>query len=243
MDGHKGRSARPGGPGAQGPLRHITFRVRHDCPMARLSRDVPNARLTAWSGHNVEVIEVACPKVAWPRVVEAAREHLDVQRVFPSPTGGLIVAEVHVPPDRSISRTLEAHHCVWLQPMRLEDGWEHYDAIAFGPSAAAEQDALDALSEHGTTRVVRRRSIAPEDLTASLFLSLRPLLESPTDKQAEALVAAGKAGYYRSPRQATTAEVAASLGLGRSAFEERLRGAENRILTSLLPSLEHRRTR
>jgi predicted DNA binding protein len=229
--------------GAQGPLRHVTFRVRHDCPMARLSREVPDARLTAWSGHNVEVVEAACAKALWPHVVEAARRHLDVQRVFPSPAGGLIVAEVHVPAERSISRTLEAHHCVWLQPMRIEDGWEHYDAIAFGPSAAAEQDALDALATHGPTRVVKRRSIAPEDLTASLFLSLRPVVDAPTDKQVEALVAAGRAGYYQSPRQATTAEVAAGMGLGRSAFEERLRGAENRLLNALLPLLEHRRLR
>jgi hypothetical protein len=208
--------------------------------MARLSREVPDVRFTAWSGHKVEVIEVSCPKSAWDRTVAAARRHLDVQRAFPSPDGGLLVAEVHVPTERSISRTLEAHRCLWLQPMVLQDGWEHYDAISFGES---EQDALDALAVHGPTRVVKRRSIAPEDLTASLFLSLRPTLDAPTEKQAEALVAAGKAGYYRSPRQATTAEIAAGMGLGRSAFEERLRGAENRILNTLLPLLEHRRSR
>lgn len=225
------------------PLRQVTFRVKHDCPLARLSAEAPAARFRVWSGHRVEVIEAVCPKAAWPGTVEAARRHLDVKRVFPAKEGGVIVAEMAVAPERSISRTLEAHHCVWLQPMRLEAGWEHYDAIAFAPSAAAEQEALDALSRHGTTRVVRRRSIAPEHLTASLFLSLRPLLEAPTEKQAEALLAACRAGYYESPRQATTAEVAEGLGLGRSAFEERLRGAENRILRTLAPLLEHHRLR
>ena len=208
--------------------------------MARLSQEAPGVRFTAWSGHKVEVVEVACPRSAWDRTVAAARRHLDVQRAFPSPDGGLLVAEVHVAAERSSSRTLEAHHCLWLQPMVLQDGWEHYDAIAFG---ASEQEALDALASHGPTRVVRRRSIAPKDLTASLFLSLRPVLDAPTDKQAEALVAAGKAGYYRSPRQATTAEVAASMALGRSSFEERLRGGENRLLDAILPLLEHRRVR
>lgn len=223
-----------------GPLRHVTVRIRHDCPMARLSQELPGVRFTAWSGHNVEVVEVACPPSAWGRVVATAQRHLDVQRAFPSPDGGLLVAEVHVAAERSISRTFEANHCLWLQPMVLQDGWEHYDAIAFGES---EQDALDALATHGPTRVVRRRSIKPQDLTASLFLSLRPVLDAPTDKQAEALVAAGKAGYYRSPRQATTAEVAAGMGLGRSSFEERLRGGENRLISALLPLLEHRRSR
>jgi predicted DNA binding protein len=219
-------------------LRQVTFRVRHDCPLARLSAEVPEVRFTAWSGHSVEVLEAACPRSVWPDVLESARRHLDVRRVFPTPEGGLLVAELHMAPDRSISRTLETHQCVYLQPMRLEGGWEHYDAISFGSS---EQGALDALTKHGTTRVVRRRTIAPEDLTASLFLSLRPVLEAPTDKQAEALVEAGRQGYYRSPRQVTTAEVAASMGLGRSAFEERLRGAENRILGALGPLLEQHR--
>jgi len=223
-----------------GPLRHVTFRVQHDCPLARISLDVPGVRFTVWSGHRVEVLEATASKAVWERVVAAARRHAAVQRVFPSATGGLIVAEISLDDRRSISRTLEAHQCLWLQPLVLADGWEHYDAISFGRS---EQEALDAVARHGTTRVVKRRSIAPEDLTAALFLSLRPVLDAPTDKQAEALVAAGKAGYYRSPRQATTAEVAAGLGLGRSAFEERLRGAENRVLNSLLPSMEHRRTR
>lgn len=223
-----------------GPLRQVTFRVRHDCPLATLSRELPDLRFTVWSGHKVEVVEVQCPRGAWDKVVEAAGRHMVVQRAFPSPGGGLLVAEVAVDDRRSISRTLEAHHCLWLQPMVLSDGWEHYDAISFG---AGEQDALDALSRHGTTRVVQRRSIGPEELTASLFLSLRPVLEAPTEKQAEALVAAGRCGYYRTPRSCTTAEVATDLGLGRSAFEERLRGGENRLLGALIPLLEHRRIR
>ena len=223
-----------------GPLRQVTFRVRHDCPLATLSQELAGLRLTVWSGHKVEVIDVQCPRSAWDRVVEAANRHVVVQRAFPSPTGGLLVAEVTVDDRRSISRTLEAHQCLWLQPMVLADGWEHYDAISFGPS---EQDALDALGRHGTTRVVQRRSIGPEELTASLFLSLRPVLEAPTEKQAEALVAAGRCGYYQSPRACTTADVASSLGIGRSAFEERLRGAENRVLSTLIPLLEHRRIR
>src|SRR5215210_7392372 len=100
-----------------GPLRHVTFRVQHDCPLARVSLEVPGVRLTVWSGHRVEVLEVEAPRALWERVVAAARRHAVVQRVFPSATGGLIVAEVTVDDRRSISRTLEAHQCLWLQPL------------------------------------------------------------------------------------------------------------------------------
>src|SRR5688572_18819484 len=98
--------------GPSGPLRHVTFRVRHDCPLAQVSLEVPGVRLTVWSGHRVEVVQVEAGRAVWERVVEAARRHAAVQRVFPSATGGLIVAEVSVEDKRSISRTLEAHQCL-----------------------------------------------------------------------------------------------------------------------------------
>lgn len=224
-----------------GTLRHVTFRVDHDCPMARLSREVPDAHFTNWSGHRVEVTQVRCDPLRWDKVVAAAEKHLTVQRAFPSSDGGLLVAGMRVNDERSISRTLEAHQCIWLQPMRIQDGRESYDAIAYGSGPAPEQEALNAMSAHWPTQVVRRRTVGPEDLTASLFLSLRPLLDAPTDKQAEALLAAAASGYYQSPRGSTTAEVAATMGLGRSAFEERLRGGENRVLGALVPALEHHR--
>lgn len=222
-------------------LRQVTLRVQHDCPLAALSRDVPEASFTNWSGHRIEVLEVRVPRASWPRVVELARRHLTLLRSFATPEGGLLVAELHVDEGRSLSRILEAHHCMALQPMRVAGGWESYDAIAFGPSREPEQAAVAALAARWPTQVVRRRTIGPQDLMASLFLSLRPVLDDPTDKQAEALVAAARAGYYRSPRDATTAEVAAGLGLGRSAFEERLRGAENRVLAAIAAALEHNR--
>jgi predicted DNA binding protein len=222
-------------------LRRVTFRVEHDCPMARFSREVPQASFTNWAGHRVEVVEVRCPKGSWDDVVAAAQRHLKVRRSFPSPEGGLLVIEVQVDDERSISRILEANRCIWLQPMRVDNGWESYDAIAYTDDAEPEQSALAVLSKHWPTQVVRRISIGPEDVLVSLFLSLRPVLEAPTDKQAEALVEAARKGYYKSPRQATTAEVAQELGLGRSAFEERLRGAENRILGVIAAILERHR--
>lgn len=222
----------------KGPaLRQVTFRVEHDCPMARLSAEVPAARFTNWSGHHVEIVEVRGARAVWEQTIDAAPQHLEVLRAIATPEGGLLVAEMHVDDQASVSRILEAHHCMALQPMRVVSGWEHYDAIAFGPTRSPEQAALEALSRRWRTQVVRRRSIGPGDLMASLFQSLRPIVEAPTDKQAEALVAAARQGYYASPRGATTAEVAATLDLGRSAFEERLRGGENRILRAVADAL------
>jgi predicted DNA binding protein len=219
-----------------GTLRHVTLRVEHSCPLARLSRQFPTAELNAWSGHRLEVVEVHAGPGLWKNVAAAAGELLNPIRSLTVRGGGVFVWEPKVAATHSLSHILESHGMVWLQPLRLRAGWEHYDAITVG--GEDERAALRELAREGTTQVARRRNVSPEDVLASLFLSLHPVLAAPTDKQTQALVAAWREGYYESPRKRTTAEVAATLGIGRSAFEERLRAGENRVLAALGPALE-----
>ncbi len=216
-------------------VRRVTFRVEHDCPLAQLSRALPHARIRAWSGHHFEVVELRAERTLWRHVEDTVKEHLDPLRILPTPEGGLAVWRPHGDSRSSITRRLEAHDLMWLQPLQVQNGWEHYDAIAFGPTG--EQAALDDLQQDFPTQVVRRQWIGAGDVAAALFLSLHPVLGAPTDKQAEALLAADEMGYYHSPRGTTTAKVAERLGIGRSAFEERLRGAENRVMEHLLPAM------
>lgn len=215
-------------------LSQVTFRVKHDCPLARLSAEL-DVELQVWSGHRLEVVFLPGTRPAKDRRDEAAKQHLRPERTVHTPEGTLWVWRPTVDPNSSISRTLERHGLLWQQPLRVVQGWEHYDALAL---TGKEQDALDELRKSHPTHVVRRRPVQPEDIRAGLFWSLRPALEAPTDKQAEALVAAHKAGYYQSPRGATTADVAQTLGITRSSFEERLRAGENRVMDAVLPVLE-----
>ncbi len=210
-------------------LRRVVFRVEHDCPLARLSREHPELELQVWSGHRVEFVAV---RGAGPGSEEAIQRHLNPVRVLPLPDGALVVWRPKVDPKTSLSRRLEEADLLWLQPLRVRAGWEEFDAIAFGPGG--EQAALDQLRADHPTQVVRRDDVAGQQ-AAALYLSLLPALEAPTDKQAEALLLAHADGYYESPRRTTTAQLAARLGIGRSAFEERLRGAENRLMGAILP--------
>lgn len=211
-------------------VRSLTFRVQHDCPLAALSREV--AELRVWSGHRLEVVAVACKDRDEGR--QSLEAHLRPEAVLPTAEGWLALWRPKVDAKSSISRILEAHGLMWQQPLRVVGGWEHYDALAFGDG---EQAALDALRREHPTQVVRRQTVGVEDVTANLFQSLAPVLEAPTDKQAEALVRAHRAGYYQSPRACTTADVAAHLGITRSSLEERLRGGENKLMQHLGPAL------
>ncbi len=216
-------------------LRRVVFRVEHDCPLARLSRGFPRVELNVWSGHRVEFVAVR--GVMGDALADAIQEHLNPVRVLPLPEGALVVWRPPVDPKTSLSRRLEEADLLWLQPLRVRAGWEEFDAIAFGPGG--EQAALDQLRRDHPTQVVRRDDMAGHE-AAALYLSLLPVLEAPTDRQAEALAAAWAAGYYESPRKTTTAQLAAAMGIGRSAFEERLRGGENRVMGAVLPALASR---
>lgn len=220
-------------------LRLLRFRIAHTCPLARFSRDIPDQRFTVWSGHDVAVLQVMCSRGEWPGIVEGARSQMRLHRSFQSADGGLLVASIDVTPDDSISRTLEAHHCLWMQPVVLEGGWEHYESIVYG--ATSDQRILGALRRHGSCQLLKRRPVEARELAQSLFFNGNPIVNGPTDKQVEALIAAGDGGYYQKPRRTTTRELAGQLALGRSSFEERLRSGENRIMAALLPAFKARR--
>ncbi|MGB0651671.1 MAG: helix-turn-helix domain-containing protein [Thermoplasmatota archaeon] len=220
-------------------LRRVVFRVEHDCPVARLSRERPELSFQVWSGHRVEFVVARGARPGEEAAVqEAIRRHLDPVRLLELPRGGgaLAVWRPVVDPKASLSRRLEENDLLWLQPLSVRRGWEQFDALAFGPGG--EQAALDALRRDHPVQVVRRDDLTGHE-AAALFQSLLPVLESPTAKQSEALVTAFDEGYYGSPRQTRTADVAGVMGLSRSAFEERLRGGENRLMAALLPALAH----
>ncbi|MGB1586411.1 MAG: helix-turn-helix domain-containing protein [Thermoplasmatota archaeon] len=211
-------------------VRALTFRVQHDCPLAALSREVVELRV--WSGHRLEVVAATCKDSAAGRA--SIQAHLHPEALLPTQDGWLALWRPQVDAKSSISRILEAHGLMWQQPLRVVGGWEHYDALAFDDG---EQAALDALRAEHPTQVVRRQTVGVEDVTANLFQSLAPVLEAPTPKQVEALVAAHQSGYYQSPRACTTADLADRIGITRSSLEERLRGGENKLMHHLGPAL------
>ncbi len=218
------------------PIRQSTLRIHHDCPVANLSLENPRWEIDVWSGHRVEVVSVRAPS---GDPTEAIRAHLDPLRIVPVEGGVIAVWRPHVEPKASLSRRIEKHGLVWLQPLHVRDGWERYDVLSF--TDEAEQAAIDDLRRDHEIRVGGRRNVGPDEVAASLFRSLQPVIQAPSTAQVEALVRAYEQGYYRSPRGTTTAKVAGSMGIGRSAFEERLRRAENHIMANLVPAFRQDR--
>lgn len=176
----------------------------------------------------MEVVVAKSPAQGGSELSALLESALDPLRVTVLPERTLAVWRPNGDPKSSLSRLFESHGLMWLQPLQVQGGWERYDLIEFEVGGANR--ALATLRENYDVRVIQQSSLEDADLLHTLFQSMGPLLDAPTPKQREALVAAYEQGYYESPRGTTTRDVAATLGLARSSFEERLRAAENRVM-------------
>lgn len=101
-------------------------------------------------------------------------------------------------------------------------------------------DAVERLvGSRLDVEIVSKRRRPSSDASAGRVAS-DVLLPALTPKQADAVLAALEAGYYESPRRVTTEEIAASLRVSRSTFEDHLRRGEAQLMHSLGPLLRLR---
>ena len=217
-------------------LSHVVFRLRHNCPLATLSREFPEVLFLSWSTHRQEIIQAVTPsKELSARVSARFTERLPKCKNITFEGGVLAIHPIRWPKKESISWQLESHHALWLQPLRCRDGWEYFDVVS--PQPEPFQQYLRKLMRDFPLEIEYRGRVGGRELASSFFVPLNPVLGSLTPKQMEAILGAMKLGYYRQPRKTTTREVAASLHLSRSAFEERLRNAENAVIEGALAGI------
>jgi methylated-DNA-[protein]-cysteine S-methyltransferase len=126
-------------------------------------------------------------------------------------------------------RVAEEADAVLVPPLVWSRGEVVLNLVAGDPRAVVRISA--AL---GGARIESKRSLAAgrRDGRAS---DDGALLGRLTRRQAQALTAALGSGYYESPRRVTTEEVARSMGVTRSTYEEHLRAAESHVVKALAP--------
>lgn len=114
--------------------------------------------------------------------------------------------------------SLLSEYDITILQYRLADGEARFKA------RYPDRKALAAMREWFTDRDLsfRLQRVYTEEQTGDEF--------DLTEKQHEALVAAWKAGYYRTPREATLEEVAADLGITQQSLSERLKRGLDTLL-------------
>ena len=133
-----------------------------------------------------------------------------------------------------IEATLADHDCLLVPPLKYADGAKWCRVLALDP-ANLTAFYRDVAEEHKVTVESKRRV---ESVSADRpLLTLDSALPDLSPRQREVLRTAAEMGYYRIPRDTTTAEVADVVGVERRTLEEHLRRAENKLLTALVDTV------
>lgn len=137
--------------------------------------------------------------------------------------------------DRVLYRCLSKQPCVvhslvsvgfLVESLRYNEGVARVKGAVVGHEVL--RGVMDATGDTVGARLERVYPMGPTDAAA---VDQRWDL---TPAQAEALRAAHEAGYFAVPRETTAAEVAAELGISKSAFLERLRRGQSALLEQVL---------
>jgi predicted DNA binding protein len=127
---------------------------------------------------------------------------------------------------------LARHGCLLLPPLRYADGGKLCQVLALDPAAltACYRDFLD---DDIAVSVERKREIETIAHDAPL-LTLDGVLPDLSPRQREVFSLAYDRGYYEVPRETTTTELAAAVGIERRTAEEHLRHAERKLVSALI---------
>ncbi|MFC4540502.1 helix-turn-helix domain-containing protein [Halosolutus amylolyticus] len=133
-----------------------------------------------------------------------------------------------------IESFLARHNCLLMPPIRYENGGKVCRVIAVD-SKHLTRFYRDVQSEF-TVTVESKREINNHAQTQPL-VALGSSIPELSSQQHTALLTAHERGYYRIPRDATTAELADEMDIDRRTFEEHLRRAENKLIEALIEYL------
>lgn len=145
--------------------------------------------------------------------------------------GGATVLLERAPAEERLLRDLDALGALPLPPVRWRRGALEVRLLLLDEAALAGLRALPGAEVLALQRFT-------EGPLAPGVLGSQGLLDGLTGKQAEAILAAQRLGYYESPRRATAGDVARSLGIARSTFEEHLKHAEAALVRTAAPLLK-----
>lgn len=138
---------------------------------------------------------------------------------------------------RTIEPTLRQHNCLLMPPIRYEDGSKFCRVIALDPENLTT--VFRDLSEQFPVDVESKRELDSVGRNVPLLM-LADALPSLSERQRETLRLAYDEGYYRIPRETTTANIAETLGVNRRTLEGHLRRAENKLVAGFVDVLGHR---
>lgn len=212
-------------------MHEATFRIAGDGTYAAATAGT-DASIELWCNDHCDLLYVQDDAI--DEILSYVRDTVGVQDLLCRPDELVIVTSecLQQHEDDLIERYLSRHDCLLLPPLRYAAGAKFCRVLALDPAAltACYRDLLD---DGFTVTVESKREITTITHDAPL-LTLGSALPTLSPRQRETLGSAYDQGYYEIPRETTTTEIAAAVGVERRTAEEHLRRAENKLIASLI---------
>ncbi|MFQ5985829.1 MAG: helix-turn-helix domain-containing protein [Thermoplasmata archaeon] len=217
-------------------LWEISLRTQYDYPFIGMSGQYPGVPISMWCIWGRELLQVPTRD---PEVLSSIEDDIRsfgrvVDRWMEEGSTRIFMLRCTCDDTNSPWYVWDAHEMVEEPPAIYRDGWGYFRVIGF--DEAHTRSLFQDMQNRGPTELIRKRELPLTVLPSSIWVN--SLFSDLTGKQIDAVVKAHRHGYYVSPRQTKTENIAAGLGVSRSTFEEHLRKAENRIIASLVPYLQ-----
>ncbi|MFC7045311.1 helix-turn-helix domain-containing protein [Halobacteriaceae archaeon GCM10025711] len=211
-------------------MHEATLRIESDGPYAAITQG-SDARVELRCNDHCDLLRVRGddPEAMLERIrgVVGVQDHLVEGDELVAITAACL--KPHDEP--TIERYLAEHDCLLLPPLRYADGAKFSRVLALDPGNLTDL-YRDLVDEFDVT-VEAKREITTVSGDVPL-LTLADALPALSTRQRQVLVAAYDRGYYRIPRETTTAEIADAIGIDRRTAEEHLRRAENKFMDTLI---------
>jgi len=212
-------------PGASAAVYEATFRIPASQPSVAATEGA-DGTIELWCNDHCDLLsasgEAAAAVLDHVRETVGVREHAVDGDDHLVVTGDCLTTHHSAPVDPH----LREHGCLLRPPLRYEDGAKVCRVLAVDPGSLT---ALyrDLAAEYRVTVEAKREVAHPSTPAAQYGTDGTAEL---TARQRAVLSAAYEAGYYRIPREVTTAELADEFDLARRTVEEHLRRAENKLV-------------
>lgn len=220
------------------PLFEVVLKVTHDCPFGNISRKFPSMKMFSWCNKEHEVYEIIAENqevysavleelTKVTRVLEVSSDHHNIH---------LITTTCFCTKENSVNENIEELHLLHISPLVYMRGWEYYRIIAFRHYDLRK--LMERLEEKGFVFDIVRKVPFNGFIASSLTLPADALFSHLTDKQIDALLTAYNYGYYRLPRKLDVQAIASKRRVPRTTFQEHLKKAENKLVSSVIPYIE-----
>jgi hypothetical protein len=219
-------------------LFEVVLRISHDCPFANISKKYPSLEMCSWCNGEHDVYELhGESKEEYDAVLKEIADLGElVEESSDQHKAHLIIETCICTRENSVGKNIQDFDLLHVSPVIYSKGWEYYRIIAFRHEDLKK--FLEQMESRGFIYEIVRKVPFDGFIASSLTMTADALFSDLTDKQIEALLMAHNSGYYLFPRKNDIQSIAAKKRVPRTTFQEHLKKAENKLVSSLVPYIQ-----